>query len=105
MGRAAILELCESYRNDMRTVKQATHFKALHFHGIQNDEGALYDPDRVTKDPGLAVPKLQVASEYDLPMSMKSSSRRMAIRPSLQRRTPGSEFDKPFKKDRDNGRR
>ena len=65
MGRAAILELCESYRNDMRTVKQATHFKALHFHGIQNDEGALYDPDRVTKDPGLAVHKLQVASEYD----------------------------------------
>ena len=46
-GRA-ILALRESYRKDIRTVKQATGFKAVRFHGILNDEVGLYDPDRQT---------------------------------------------------------
>ena len=44
-GRA-ILSLRESYRNDLRTVKQATDFKSIRFHGIFNDEVGLYDPGR-----------------------------------------------------------
>jgi xylan 1,4-beta-xylosidase len=46
-GRA-ILSLRESYRNDLRTVKQATNFQSIRFHGIFNDEVGLYDPDRRT---------------------------------------------------------
>ena len=45
-GRA-ILSLRESYRNDLRTVKQATNFKSIRFHGIFMDEVGIYDPDRV----------------------------------------------------------
>lgn len=63
-GRA-ILSLRESYRNDLRTVKQATDFKAVRFHGILNDDVGLYDPDRVTKDPGLAAHRAQDASNYN----------------------------------------
>jgi xylan 1,4-beta-xylosidase len=44
-GRA-ILSLRESYRNDLRTVKEATDFQAVRFHGIFNDEVGLYDPGR-----------------------------------------------------------
>jgi xylan 1,4-beta-xylosidase len=44
----AILSLRESYRNDLRTVKQATDFKSIRFHGIFNDEVGLYDPGRRT---------------------------------------------------------
>ena len=44
-GRA-ILSLRESYREDLRTVKQATDFQSIRFHGIFNDEVGLYDPDR-----------------------------------------------------------
>jgi xylan 1,4-beta-xylosidase len=46
-GRA-ILSLRESYRNDLRTVKEATNFQSIRFHGIFNDEVGLYDPDRRT---------------------------------------------------------
>jgi xylan 1,4-beta-xylosidase len=44
-GRA-ILSLRESYRNDLRTVKQVTTFESVRFHGIFMDEVGLYDPDR-----------------------------------------------------------
>ena len=44
-GRA-ILTLRESYREDIRTVKAATDFKSVRFHGIFMDEVGLYDPDR-----------------------------------------------------------
>ena len=46
-GRA-ILSLRQSYRDNLRTVKQATDFKSVRFHGIFNDEVGLYDPDRRT---------------------------------------------------------
>ncbi|HEY4010561.1 MAG TPA: glycosyl hydrolase family 39 [Acidobacteriaceae bacterium] len=44
-GRA-ILALRESYRDDLTTVKDATDFDSVRFHGIFNDEVGLYDPDR-----------------------------------------------------------
>jgi xylan 1,4-beta-xylosidase len=44
-GRA-ILSLRESYRADLRAVKEVTGFQAVRFHGIFNDEVGLYDPDR-----------------------------------------------------------
>ena len=46
-GRA-ILSLRQSYRDDMHTVKEATGFQSVRFHGIFNDEVGLYDPDRRT---------------------------------------------------------
>jgi xylan 1,4-beta-xylosidase len=46
-GRA-ILALRQSYRDDIRTVKAATDFQSVRFHGIFNDEVGLYDPDRRT---------------------------------------------------------
>ncbi|WP_158821594.1 glycosyl hydrolase family 39 [Granulicella sp. S156] len=63
-GRA-ILSLRESYRNDLRTVKQATDFQSVRFHGIFNDEVGLYDPDRQTKNPGLAAQAANDASVYN----------------------------------------
>jgi xylan 1,4-beta-xylosidase len=50
-GRA-ILSLRESYRDDLRTVKQATGFESVRFHGIFMDDVGLYDPDRQIKNPG-----------------------------------------------------
>ncbi len=44
-GRA-VLSLRESYRNDLRAVKQITSFESVRFHGIFMDEVGLYDPDR-----------------------------------------------------------
>jgi xylan 1,4-beta-xylosidase len=44
-GRA-ILSLRDSYRKDMRSVKQITNFGEVRFHGIFHDEVGLYDPDR-----------------------------------------------------------
>jgi len=44
-GRA-ILTLRDSYRKDMQTVKKATDFQEVRFHGIFMDEVGLYDPDR-----------------------------------------------------------
>jgi xylan 1,4-beta-xylosidase len=43
-GRA-ILSLRESYRNDLRAVKQATGFDYIRFHAIFHDEVGLYDED------------------------------------------------------------
>ncbi len=42
----AILALRQSYRDDLRTVKQATNFDSVRAHGILDDEVGLYDPDR-----------------------------------------------------------
>ena len=44
-GRA-VLSLREDYRDDLRTVKSATGFDSVRFHGIFMDEVGLYDPDR-----------------------------------------------------------
>lgn len=44
-GRA-ILSLRDSYRKDLRSVKQITEFQEVRFHGIFHDEVGLYDPDR-----------------------------------------------------------
>jgi len=63
-GRA-ILSLRESYRDDLRTVKAATDFKSIRFHGIFMDEVGLYDPDRKTKNPGLAAQAANDASIYN----------------------------------------
>ncbi|RXH57875.1 GH39 family glycosyl hydrolase [Granulicella sibirica] len=60
-GRA-ILSLRESYRNDLRTVKQATDFKSIRFHGIFMDEVGIYDPDRVYVTPGQATRKDDTAA-------------------------------------------
>jgi xylan 1,4-beta-xylosidase len=46
-GRA-ILSLRQSYRDDLRTVKEATGFDSVRFHGIFMDDVGLYDPDRQT---------------------------------------------------------
>ncbi len=43
-GRA-ILSLRESYRRDLRDVKQATDFKYVRFHAILHDEVGVYDED------------------------------------------------------------
>ncbi len=63
-GRA-VLALRESYRQDLRTVKQATNFQSVRFHGILMDEVGLYDPDRMTKNPGLAAEKARDTSAYN----------------------------------------
>jgi xylan 1,4-beta-xylosidase len=63
-GRA-ILSLRESYREDLRTVKQATDFKSIRFHGIFMDEVGLYDPDRRIQNPGLASQAARDASVYN----------------------------------------
>jgi len=43
-GRA-ILSLRESYRRDLRQVKQATNFDYIRFHAIFHDEVGVYDED------------------------------------------------------------
>jgi xylan 1,4-beta-xylosidase len=63
-GRA-ILSLRESYRNDLRSVKQITNFDSVRFHGIFMDEVGLYDPDRKTQNPGLAAQAANDASVYN----------------------------------------
>src|ERR1700744_6118146 len=63
-GRA-ILALRDSYRRDLRTVKEATNFQSIRFHGILMDEVGLYDPDRQTKNPGLAAVAANDASVYN----------------------------------------
>src|SRR6202453_3577604 len=52
-GRA-ILSLLESYRDDLRAVKQVTDFNAVRFHGIFMDDVGLYDPNAHTQNPGQA---------------------------------------------------
>ncbi len=44
-GRA-VLALRESYRNDLRAVKQATDLRYVRFHAIFQDEVGLYDEDK-----------------------------------------------------------
>jgi len=63
-GRA-ILSLRQSYRDDLRTVKQATDFQSIRFHGIFMDEVGLYDPDRRIQNPGLAPQAARDASVYN----------------------------------------
>ena len=63
-GRA-ILSLRQSYRDDIRTVKQAADFRAVRFHGILLDEVGLYDPDAMMQDPGLAPRKVSGAAVYN----------------------------------------
>ncbi len=63
-GRA-ILSLRESYRDDLRTVKQATDFKSIRFHGILMDEVGLYNPDRTVQNPGLAAEAAHDAGTYN----------------------------------------
>jgi xylan 1,4-beta-xylosidase len=44
-GRA-VLSLRDSYRQDLRSVKEVTGFRSVRFHAIFGDEVGLYDPDR-----------------------------------------------------------
>lgn len=45
-SRRAILALRESYRNDLRKVKNATDFQYVRFHAILHDEVGIYDEDK-----------------------------------------------------------
>ena len=63
-GRA-ILALRADYRADLHTVKQATDFQSIRFHGILDDEVGVYDPARQTKNPGLAAQAANDASIYN----------------------------------------
>ncbi len=63
-GRA-ILSLRSEYRNNLETVKNATNFESIRFHGILMDEVGVYDPDRVVQNPGLAAEKVQDNSPYN----------------------------------------
>jgi xylan 1,4-beta-xylosidase len=57
-GRA-ILSLRQSYRDDLGTVKAATDFDAVRFHGIFMDDVGLYNPNATTQNPGQAVQSAQ----------------------------------------------
>ena len=61
----AILALRASYREDLHTVKLATNFQSIRFHGILDDEVGLYDPGRQTKNPGLQAQAAHDASIYN----------------------------------------
>jgi len=63
-GRA-ILALRADYRADLHTVKQATDFQSIRFHGILDDEVGVYDPARQTKNPSLAAQAANDASIYN----------------------------------------
>lgn len=63
-GRA-ILALRQSYRDDLRTVKEATDFESIRFHGIFMDDVGVYDPDRRVQNPGLAAQAANDASIYN----------------------------------------
>jgi xylan 1,4-beta-xylosidase len=63
-GRA-ILSLRQSYRDDLRTVKNVTDLRAVRFHGIFLDEVGLYDPDAMTQNPGQAPEKVKGAGIYN----------------------------------------
>jgi xylan 1,4-beta-xylosidase len=63
-GRA-ILALRSDYRSDLHTVKQATDFQSIRFHGILDDEVGVYDPARQTKNPGLDAQAANDASIYN----------------------------------------
>ena len=84
-GRA-ILSLRESYRDDLRTVKAATDFKSIRFHGILMDEVGLYDPDRVTQNPGLSAVAAHDESTYNVPYIDQIYDGRLAnpVRPFVE---------------------
>ena len=63
-GRA-ILSLRESYRQDLKRVKEATDFDSVRFHGILMDEVGVYDPHRMTRNPGLQAQKANDESAYN----------------------------------------
>ena len=63
-GRA-ILSLRESYRKDLRTVKEATGFQSIRFHGILMDEVGVYDPGRRIQNPGLTAEAAHDESIYN----------------------------------------
>lgn len=63
-GRA-ILSLRQSYRDDLRTVKQATGFQSIRFHGILMDEVGLYDPARMAWNPTTHALEPQGSSLYN----------------------------------------
>ncbi|HEX4052206.1 MAG TPA: hypothetical protein VHY19_15155 [Steroidobacteraceae bacterium] len=63
-GRA-ILALRAGYRQDLATVKQATGFQSIRFHGILDDDVGLYDPARRTRNPGQAAVAANDASIYN----------------------------------------
>jgi xylan 1,4-beta-xylosidase len=63
-GRA-ILALRDSYRHDLRTVKEATDFKSIRFHAIFHDEVGLYDPNRRTQNPSQAAVAANDTSIYN----------------------------------------
>jgi xylan 1,4-beta-xylosidase len=63
-GRA-ILSLRQSYRDDLKPVKQATGFQSVRFHGIFMDEVGLYDPDRRIQNPGLKAEAAHDPSVYN----------------------------------------
>ncbi len=63
-GRA-VLSLREDYRRNLDTVKAATGFNSIRFHGIFMDDVGLYDPDRRTQNPGQAAVAANEASVYN----------------------------------------
>ena len=63
-GRA-VLSLREDYRDDLRTVKAATDFDAVRFHGIFMDDVGLYNPNAHTQNPGQAVQAAVDQSPYN----------------------------------------
>jgi xylan 1,4-beta-xylosidase len=63
-GRA-VLALRDDYRKDLTTVHAVTDFQSVRFHGIFNDDVGLYDPDRQTKNPGLAAEKVISDTVYN----------------------------------------
>ncbi|HWZ51928.1 MAG TPA: hypothetical protein VNW54_10740 [Granulicella sp.] len=63
-GRA-ILSLRQEYRDDLKTVKQATGFESIRFHGIFMDEVGLYDPDRKSTNPGQTAQEVETNGIYN----------------------------------------
>jgi xylan 1,4-beta-xylosidase len=63
-GRA-ILSLREEYRDDLKTVKQATNFQSIRFHGIFMDEVGLYDPNRKSTNPGQTAQEVKTSGIYN----------------------------------------
>ncbi len=63
-GRA-ILSLRAEYRDDLKTVKQATNFQSVRFHGIFMDEVGLYDPNRKSTNPGQTAQEVKTNGIYN----------------------------------------
>ena len=63
-GRA-VLSLREDYRDDLRTVRTATNFDSVRFHGIFMDDVGLYDPNAHTQNPGQAAEAAVDQSPYN----------------------------------------